>query len=152
MTSSAARAAVLTRALFASIHHDRGAAGDVYTDDVRAWTPAISTSSLPELMAEFDRRDDAFSDIKLDVAPLEVGGDYACAEWSVTMTHSGQLAVDQGRFVNPTGVCVTLNGITVAEFRGDRICSLRQYWDELTVFDQLGLLHGDAEPVEHRGR
>jgi hypothetical protein len=35
-----------------------------------------------------------------------------------------------------------------AEFRGDRICSLRQYWDELTVFDQLGLLHGDGEPDE----
>jgi ketosteroid isomerase-like protein len=145
VTSNSARAAVLTRALFASIHQDRGAAGDVYTDDVRAWTPAISTSSLAELMAEFDRRDDAFSDIELDVAPLEVGGDYACAEWSVTMTHTGQLAVDRGRMVKPTGARVTLHGITVAEFRGDRICSLRQYWDELNVFDQLGLLHDDGE-------
>jgi hypothetical protein len=35
-------------------------------------------------------------------------------EWSVTMTHTGQLAVDRGRIVKPTGV--TLNGITVAEF------------------------------------
>jgi hypothetical protein len=35
---------------------------------------------------------------------------------------------------------VTFHGITVAEFLGDRICSLRQYWDELSVFDQLGLL------------
>jgi hypothetical protein len=106
---------------------------DVYTDDVRAWTPAICTSSLAELMAEFDRRDDAFSDIELGVAPLEVGGDYACAEWSVTMTHTGQLAVDRGRMVKPTGARVTLHGIAVAEFRGDRICSLRQYWDELTA-------------------
>ncbi len=148
MTSNSARAAALTKALFASIHHDRRAAGDVYTDDVRAWTPAIFTSSLAELMAEFDRRDDAFSDIELDVAPLEVGGDYACAEWSVTMTHTGQLAVDRGRMVKPTGARVTLHGITVAEFRGDRICSLRQYWDELNVFDQLGLLHGDGGPDE----
>jgi len=43
---------------------------------------------------------------------------------------------------------VTLHGITVAEFRSDRICSLRQYWDELDVFDQLGLLHADREPDE----
>jgi hypothetical protein len=35
---------------------------------------------------------------------------------------------------------VTLYGITVAEFRDDRISSLRQYWDELSLFDQLGLL------------
>ena len=33
-----------------------------------------------------------------------------------------------------------LHGITVAEFRGNRICSIRQHWDELSVFDQLGLL------------
>jgi ketosteroid isomerase-like protein len=61
------------------------------------------------------------------------------------MTHTGQLAVDRGRMVKPTGARVTLHGITVAEFRGDRICSLRQYWDELNVFDQLGLLHDDGE-------
>jgi SnoaL-like domain len=111
VTSNAARAAVLMRALFVSIHHDRGAAVDIYTDDVRAWTPAICTSSLAELMAEFDRRDDAFSDIELGVAPLEVGGDYACAEWRVTMTHTGQLAVHRGRMVKPTGARVTLHGI-----------------------------------------
>jgi hypothetical protein len=27
----------------------------------------------------------------------------------------------------------------VAEFRDDRICSLRQYWDELSAYEQLGL-------------
>jgi hypothetical protein len=91
-------------------------------------------------MSEFDRRDDAFSDILLETSPLEAGGDYACVEWSVTMTHTGPLPVADGQVVDPTGVRVTLHGITVAEFRGDRICSLRQYWDELSIFDQLGLL------------
>jgi hypothetical protein len=46
--------------------------------------------------------------------------------------------------VDSTGVRVTLHGITVAELRGDRICALRQYWDELSVFDQLGLLRDGA--------
>jgi ketosteroid isomerase-like protein len=81
------------RALRASIEHDLGA----------AWTPTMSTASLSELMGEFERRDDAFSEMRM-----------------------------------------TLHGITVAEFRGDRICSLRQYWDELSVFDQLGLLRDGA--------
>ena len=140
MTPDAARAATLVRALHASVEHDRGAAGDLYTEDVRAWTPAMSTASLPELMHEFERRDDAFSDIELEVSPLEVGGEYACVEWSVGMTHTGQIEVADGKVVDPTSVRVTLHGITVAEFRGDRICSFRQYWDELSVFDQLGLL------------
>ena len=117
----------------------------MYTDDVRAWTPALSTSSRRELIAEFDRRDDSFSDIELDVAPLDVGGDYACVEWSVAMTHTGPLAVADGMSIEPTGVRIALHGVTVAEFRGDRICALRQYWDELSVYDQLGLLRAEAE-------
>jgi ketosteroid isomerase-like protein len=140
MTPDAARAATLVRALHASIEHDRGAAGDLYTEDVRAWTPGISTASLPELMDVFERRDDAFSEIELEVSPLEAGGECACVERSVSMTHTGQIEVADGKVVDPTGVRLTLHGITVAEFRGDRICSLRQYWDELSVFDQLGLL------------
>ena len=145
MTSNAARAAILTRALHASVERDRRALSDLYSDDVRAWTPALATGSLTELMAEFDRRDDAFSDIALEVAPLDVGGDYACVEWSVTMTHTGALEVAKGMSVDPTGARIALHGVTVAEFRGDRICALRQYWDEFSVFDQLGLLHADAE-------
>ena len=144
MTSAAARAAILERALHASIDHDHTAAADLYTEDVRAWTPAVSTSSLDELMSEFDRRDDAFSDFQLETSPFEASGHYACVEWSVTMTHTGPLQVADGKVVDPTGMCVTLHGVTVAEFRGDRICSIRQYWDELSVFDQLGLLRDGA--------
>lgn len=142
MTSDAVRAATLVRALHAGIDHDSRAAADVFTEDVRTWTPAMSTSSRSELMSELDRRDDAFSNLRLEASPLDVGGDFACAEWSVTMTHTGPLLVADGKVVDPTGVQITLHGITVAEFRGDRICSLRQYWDELSVFDQLGLLSG----------
>ena len=145
MTTSAKRAEILVRALNAGVERDRGAINDAYTDDVRAWTPASSTTSLTELMAELERRDDAFSGIELEVAPLDVGGDYACVEWSVTMTHTGRFAVAEGMVVEPTGVRVTLNGVSVAEFRGERICSLRQYWDEFSVFEQLGLLHGDGD-------
>jgi ketosteroid isomerase-like protein len=145
MTSNATRAATLVRALHAGIEHDRRVAAEVYTDDVRAWTPGVSTASLTELLAEFERYDDAFSEVSLEVVPLDVGGDYACGEWTVTMTHTGQLTVADGHVVEPTGVRVTLNGITVAEFRGERICSFRQYWDELAVFEQLGLLHDEQE-------
>ncbi len=84
-----------------------------------------------------------FSGIELEVAPLDVGGDYACAEWCATMTHTGPLVLAEGEIVEPTGTRITLNGATVAEFRGDRICSLRQYWDELAVFEQLGLTSDD---------
>jgi ketosteroid isomerase-like protein len=144
VTSNASRATTLMRALEAGLGGDGKALRDLYTEDVKAWTPALSASSLTELVAELDRRDEAFSDIEVEVAPLDVGGDYACAEWSVTMTHTGPLTLAGGDVVEPTGARITVNGATVAEFRGDRICSLRQYWDELGVFEQIGLMADDG--------
>ena len=115
----------------------------MFTDDVRAWTPALSTTSLGDLIDELDRRDDAFSDIALDVVPLDVGGDYACVEWTVEMTHTGSITLADQQSIEPSGIRVTLHGVTVAEFQGDRICSLRQYWDEFAVLEQLGVLTGN---------
>ena len=154
MTSSAERAAILVRALHSSIDGS-SKFEEVYTDDIKAWTPALSTSSLTELKAEFDRRDDAFSAVDLDVRPFIVAGDYACAEWTVSMTHTGPLTVADGLTIEPSGVEVTFNGMTVAEFRGEQICALRQYWDELSVYEQIGLFPGEASPDEgqrQRGR
>ena len=143
MTANEARAATLVRALRAGIEGDRAALEAIYTEDVRAWTPALSTGSRTELIHELDRRDDAFSDIELDVAPLDVGGDFACVEWSVAMTHTGALALAGGTSIEPTGLRIAFHGVTVAEFLGERICSLRQYWDEFEVLAQLGVSGGD---------
>ena len=111
---------------------------------MRAWTPAQSAASAAELLAELDRADDAFSDIELELMALDVNGEYACVEWRVSMTHTGNLEL-RADVVPPTGLRITVNGVTIAEFRGDRICSIRQYWDELAVFEQLGLLGEDGE-------
>jgi ketosteroid isomerase-like protein len=138
MSSNEARATALVRALRAAIERDRGTLGALLTDDVRAWTPTLSTSSLSELLDELERRDDAFSDYVLDATPLDVGGDYACVEWTVAMTNTGRITLDSDHSIEPTGTRVTAHGVTVAEFEGDRICSVRQYWDEKGLLEQLG--------------
>jgi ketosteroid isomerase-like protein len=134
MTTNAERAEILERALRARIEGDRSGVEQLYTEDVKAWTPAFSTSSRSELLAEFDRIDDAFSDIELDVMPLDVGGDFACAEWTVTMATP-----------DTTDRRSTVHGVSIAEFQGDRICSLRQYWDERAVADLLGTDQADTD-------
>jgi len=139
-TSNAARATALAEALRAGIDRDRDALQRLLTDDVRAWTPSLSTESLDELIAELDRRDDAFSDIDLETTPLDVGGAFACIEWTVAMTHTGPIRLASGDSIEPSGLRVTLHGVTVAEFEDERICSVRQYWDEFAVLDQLGVL------------
>jgi ketosteroid isomerase-like protein len=140
VTSNESRATTLVRALRAGVDGDREALQALLTDDVRAWTPALSTTSRSELIDELVRRDDAFSVVELDVRPLDVGGAYACVEWTVEMVHTGSILVVDERSVEPSGIHVVLHGVTVAEFHDDRICSLRQYWDKLAVLEQLGVL------------
>jgi len=140
VTTNAARAETLVRALRAGIEGDHETVRALVTGDVRAWTPAFATATRDELIEALDHRDDAFSDMDLRATPLDVGGDFACVEWSVDMTHTGRLSFGPQTNVDATGTRVTVHGITVAEFDDDRICSFRQYWDELAVLEQLGLL------------
>ncbi len=144
MTSNEHRAATLVRALRAGIDRDRQTLQELLTDDVRAWSPALATVSLDELIDELDRRDEAFSEVELRVAPLDVSGDYACVEWTVDMTHSGTIALANDTNIEASGIRVVLHGVTIAEFLDQRICSVRQYWDEHTVLEQLGVLTRDA--------
>jgi ketosteroid isomerase-like protein len=144
MTTNEARASTLTRALRAGLAGDRQIVADVCTDDVRVWSPAITTGSRAELLDALERRDSAFSDIELEVTPLDAGGDFACVEWTVRMTHSGPVELTGGTRLEPSGEQVVVNGATIAEFDGDRICSLRQYWDEFGVLEQLGVLSAEG--------
>jgi ketosteroid isomerase-like protein len=143
VTTPAARAATLERALRAGLERDFDTIRALCTDDVRAWTPALATASRDELVDRLDARDESFSEFELDVVPIPVDGELACVEWVVGMTHTGPLAVAGNEVVEPTGLRITLHGVTVAEFRDDRICSLRQYWDELSAYEQLGLFDRD---------
>jgi ketosteroid isomerase-like protein len=142
MANNVERAATLIRALEASVTGDSSVVAELFTDDVRGWAPAVSVSSAAELAGELEDRDESFSDIELDVSPLDVGGDRAAVEWIVTLTHSGPLEVDDV-VIEPTGARVSLHGMTVAEFAGDRICSFRQYWDEVELLEQLALIADD---------
>jgi ketosteroid isomerase-like protein len=143
MTTNAQRAAALVRGIEASVAGDSSVIAELYTFDVKGWSPAMSVGSAAELAGEFEDREDAFTDIELDVRPLDVSGDRACAEWVATATHSGPLVVDDELAIEPTGLRCRLRGVTVAEFDGGRIRSFRQYWDEVSLIEQLGLLPED---------
>jgi ketosteroid isomerase-like protein len=139
MATNHERAASLVRAVEASVTGDSSVVAELFTEDVCGWAPVVTVSSAAELAVELEDRAEAFSDVELDVSPLDVSGDRAAVEWVVTLTHSGPLEV-RDVVIDPTGARVRLHGVTVAEFAGDRICSFRQYWDEAELLEQLALL------------
>jgi ketosteroid isomerase-like protein len=139
MTSNAQRASLLEQLLRGVVEGDRAAVAALCTEDVKAWTPERAISSRDELLAELGRREESFSfsdsGAEADIMPLDVGGEFACAEWTVTLAHTGKLDLADGRVLQPTGARVRVHGVTVAEFSGERICALRQYWDELGALE-----------------
>jgi len=130
----------LVRAVEASIEGDSTVIAELYTDDVRGCAPGLSVSSATELAVEIEDRGDAFSEIELTVSPLDVHGERACVEWVATMTHSGPLSLTDEAVLEATGIRVAVMGVTIAEFRDDRICAFRQYWDAVALLDRLGAL------------
>jgi ketosteroid isomerase-like protein len=140
MGSSADRAAVLVQAIEASVTGDSRVVRELYADDVQGWSPVMTVSSAAELAVELEDRQEAFTDIDLEVTPLDVGADQACVEWVATATHSGPLVIDEDVVVEPTGGRFTLRGVTVADFEGDHIRAFRQYWDEVSLLEQLELI------------
>jgi ketosteroid isomerase-like protein len=140
MGSSADRAATLVQAIEASVTGDSRVVRELYADNVDGWSPVTTVSSAAELAVELEDRQEAFSDINLEMTPLDVGDDQACVEWVATATHSGPLIVDDDIVIEPTGGRFTLRGVTVADFEGDRIRAFRQYWDEVSLLEQLQLV------------
>ena len=137
------RAARLLRAVEATVSGDTSAVADLFTDDVVAWSPVVRVTSREELAVELEDREDAFSDFELDVGLIAVEESYGCAEWVASATHTGPYVVDETVALAPTGRRVTLRGVSIAEFDGDRIRAFRHYWDEIDLLDGLGLLAED---------
>ena len=137
------RAVNLRLALEASVAGDAELLADLYTDDVEGWSPAISVSSREELAVELEERAGAFTDIDVAIEPIDVVGDKAYAEWVVSAKHSGPFVLDDELIIDATGRRVSLRGVTIAVFRAGRIKSFRQYWDEVSLLEGLGLVSDD---------
>lgn len=139
MSSNRHRAALLADTLYAVVDGDRETLARILADDVHVWAPEVTAASRDELTTVLDRRDGAFADVELTVLTHDVGGDFACAEWTVTMRHAGPIELADGSVIEATGLPVELHGVAVAEFVDGRIGALRQYWNERSLLQQLGV-------------
>jgi len=127
----------LTQALRAAICGDDVELSRVFTDDVVAWSPVLSVSSLEELSKAFQERETAFSDVEIHIDAVDVSPMKAIAEWRVSAVHSGPFHIEDDLTVEPTGRTLYLAGATFAEFRDDRIATMRTYFDDAALLEQV---------------
>jgi hypothetical protein len=130
------RQLLLTRALEAALGFGTDAMTDIFTEDVSGWSPNLAVNSRVELEKEFAERDDAVSNVVLAISSFDVVGNKAIAEWRLAADHTGPLVIDND-VVKPSGRRITLAGATFADFRGDKICSFRTYFDDAALVEQL---------------
>lgn len=64
-------------------------------------------------------------------------GNKAFAEWRIEADHTGPMVLGEDAVLEPTGRHVHMAGVTVADFRGEKIRSFRTYFDDVSLIEQL---------------
>ena len=130
------RTQVVLQALEACTRGDAQVLADLFTDDVVAWSPLLLVESLEELIAAMDDVDSALSDVSVSVGVVDVVGDKGFAEYRIAGRFTGPFEADDA-IVPPNGRELLIGGALVVEFRGDKIAKFRNYFDELTLLEQM---------------
>ena len=131
------RAETLRRALEAGVTGDAAALPELFTADVSGWGPHMLVSSLDELRDTLAAREDALSDVEIDIGSLDLFGNKGLVEYRLEAVFSGPFALDADTVIEPTGAMIELGAALVAEFTGDKISAFRNYFDDAALLEQM---------------
>jgi ketosteroid isomerase-like protein len=131
------RRSVLQRALEACLRGEADALPEFFTEDVTVWSPNLFATSLEELTAGIALREEALSNVNVQVDSLDVFGNKGFVEYRVTAVFSGPFALDADTVVEPNGNEILLGAALVAEFTADKISALRNYFDDASLLEQM---------------
>ena len=135
------REETLVKAIRACLTGDVQLCEEVFTRDVICTSPVLSTSTRDELETVLSSRRDALANIDLTidrVVDVDVDVDaVTIAEWTAAADHAQPFVVPQDTRLDPSGTRLSLTGATFAEFTGTRISTIRHYFDEAGLLEQL---------------
>ena len=122
----------MERAIVAAVMGDVSDIEALYTPDVVSSGPATRAGSRDELAIEVNERAGAFSQTAVTFGNVDRQGDMVRLDWEASGLHIGRLVLEgSGAVLEPTGLRLRVRAVTVARFRGERICSWRSNWEDL---------------------
>ena len=124
------RGEALRRAVEAFVLGDVDALRELFTDDVSGWSPILLVSSLDELAERIADREEALSDVAVEIDAPRCLREQGFAEYRLSAVFSGPLVLDDDVVVEPNGRRVLLGAVTAADFTGDKISAFRTYFDD----------------------
>lgn len=134
------RGAVLRRAIETCIRPDDDAIaklGELFDDDATVWSPNLLAVGLTDLAENLAFRENAFSDVDIQIDALDVFANKGFAEFRVAAIFSGPFVIDEQMVIEPNGRRLLLGGAAVAEFEKGKIKALRGYFDDATLLEQI---------------
>ena len=134
---SESRKDVLLKALEAEVGGASVDPGTLFTDDVVGWSPIATVSGLTELADLATARETTFSNVVIMFRGLDEVGNKAFAEWLIEADHTGPMVLGEDAVLEATGRRVRMAGVTVADFRGEKIRSFRTYFDDVSLIEQM---------------
>ena len=121
---------------------DWEAYGNLYAEDLHMVTPGF-----PEPTTGRDVRVklaqglvNAFPDARIEPLRSFGTGDWACIEVLFTGTHTGPMPGPDGTEIPPTNKVVRFPYCMVVKFKDGQVSELYEYYDQLTMLAQLGLM------------
>ena len=131
------REQTLVRAISACLTGDLIVCEEVFTHDVVCTSPVLAASSLDELETLLSGRRDSLVNVELSTVRLfEVDGS-AAAEWHAAADHTQPFVIPGDTGFRANQKRVSLSGASFADFQGSRISSLRNYFDQAGLLEQL---------------
>ena len=118
------RGAILRRAIETCIHPDDDAIanlGELFNDDVAVWSPNMLAVGLGDLAENLAFRENAFSDVDIQIDALDVFANKGFAEFRVAATFSGPFVIGKEAAIEPNGHRLLLGAAAIADFEGGKI-------------------------------
>jgi SnoaL-like polyketide cyclase len=131
------REALLARALIACIKGDAGDLEQMFTDDVIFWSPNLLVDNLDDLRAIVGEREGSLTDLDIEINSLDVFANKGFVEYRLTAKFTGPFALDEDIVIEPNDKEILLGACVVAEFVGDKISAVRNYFDDATLLEQM---------------
>ena len=134
------RGTILRRAIETCIQPDDEAIaqlGELFCDDVTVWSPNLLAVGLADLAENLAFREQAFSDVDIQIDGLHVFANKGFAEFRVAATFSGPFVIGKEVAIEPNGQRLLLGAAAVADFEGGKIKALRAYFDDTTLLEQM---------------
>jgi predicted ester cyclase len=120
--------------------HDLDGVMDLYAEDAVQIMPEGTFGGQAAIRERLARDLIACPDIDWTVLSFVEQGDAFCDEWSFVATHSGPFRLPDGTDFPATGKRVELRGMELCRVRDGKLVIDNLYYDNMTVFAQLGLI------------